>query len=564
MIRSILNFKTTLRNTFFQKNLYSVSKKSSVFCKEEYLNGILRRNGILNDKVKIFHNLNYSDIRNHEIANQEGVISKVGDKDVFAIDTGKYTGRSPSDRYIVKQLPSSWSVNWNNVNKPVAPEVFKNVQEQVTNHYSSDKVDKIYIFDGYCGYNADGSYKKKVRFITELAWQHHFVSNMFIRPTQKELEEDLRDPDFTVINSCKIPNKNWKEQGLNSDVFVGLNIEKKLGLITSTYYGGEMKKGLFTLMNYWLPLEGKLTLHSSACTYNNEKDSALFLSLSGGGKTTHISSDKFTIIGDDETIWDDEGLGNIEGGCYPKLEKLDPKKEKVIYDSLDKHALMENVHINEDKTPDFFNLKKTNNTRASYPIFNLDNYQKNGRGPHPKRIIYLAADFYGILPRVSILNNEQAMKYYLCGYTSNMPGTVRGENTIKPTFSCAFGNAFLPLAPYVYGNLLKQKIQKHGSKVYMVSTGLVGNPNDSKTERVPLEVTREVIKSIIDGDIDNAPTMVLDKLDGLTIPTKLRDIDDKYLIPWKSWNSENEYYENSKKLMDMFSKEFEKYTSVVN
>ncbi len=527
----------------------------------EFLNSILQKNGIINNKAKIYYNLTYDEIRKHELENNEVEVADVDGKKVHTVSTGIFTGRSPNDKYFVKQQPSENNINWNNVNKAISLDVFNNVYEQVKNHFSND-AKKIYIFDGYCGYLNGGKYAKKVRFITEYAWQHHFVTNMFVRPSKEELKNDKNEPDFTIINGCNIQNKNWKEQKLNSETFIGFNIEEKRAVITNSHYGGELKKGMFTLMNYWYPLEGKLTIHSSACNYvknnNSEKKSAMFLSLSGGGKTTHISTADFTIIGDDETIWDEQGLGNIEGGCYPKLEKLNPEKEPVIYGALNEYALMENVILKNGK-PDFYDLSKTNNTRVSYPIFNMKNYEKTGRGTHPERIIYLACDYYGILPRVSILDNEQAMKYYLCGYTSNMPGTVRGENTIKPTFSCAFGNAFLPLKPSIYGNLMKEKIKKHGSKVYLVSTGLVGDPQDPKTERVPLETTRKIIKSIIEGDIDQAPTTKLTTLDNLEVPLKIRDLDEKTLIPWNSWKSQERYHEESKKLMKMFDDEYKKY-----
>lgn len=354
---------------------------------------------------------------------------------------GVFTGRSPRDKWIVKQAPSDKEVGWGSVNQPISPEVFDKLYDRVLKHYEG--VSEAFVFDGYCGTNKKS--RRNVRIITELAWQHHFVKNMFIRP---ETAEEVRNfaPDFTIINACKVTNPDWKAQGLNSEVFVAFNIERKLAVIGGTYYGGEMKKGIFSMMNYWLPLNGMMPMHCSA--NNGAEGTALFFGLSGTGKTTLSADPERLLIGDDEHGWDDEGIFNFEGGCYAKTVDLSREKEPQVWDAIKPNALLENVTV-DPKTgvPDYTDRSKTENTRVSYPLEHVKERDPKGLGGHPKNIIFLTADAYGVLPPVSVLSHEQAMYHFLSGYTAKVAGTERGVKEPQATFSSAFGAAFMCVPP---------------------------------------------------------------------------------------------------------------------
>ncbi|GLD95547.1 hypothetical protein PINS_up020709 [Pythium insidiosum] len=506
--------------------------------------------GITNGKTKIFRNLSYDEIAQHEEANKEGQFLKNG---TYTIDTGKFTGRSPKDKYIVDQAPSSKNIWWGDINQPIKAEIFDDLYEKVTQHYSD--ADKVYVFDGYCGANPNS--RKKVRFITELAWQHHFVTNMFIRPKTKEEIEGF-EPDFTIVNACRVKNEDYKKHGLNSDVFVAFNIEKNVAVIGGTWYGGEMKKGIFSMMNYWLPLEGIMAMHCSANKGKNG-DTALFFGLSGTGKTTLSADPHRLLIGDDEHGWDDEGIFNFEGGCYAKTINLSQENEPDIYNAIKRDALLENTFVTEDNEPDYYNTSKTENGRVSYPIYHIPNYEPTSSGGHPSNIVFLTCDAYGVLPPVSKLSDGQAMYHFLSGYTAKVAGTERGVTEPTATFSACFGAAFLPLHPTKYADLLQQKLQKHKTSVYLVNTGWTGG-GYGVGKRMSIKDTRACIDAILDGTIKNAK-FSKDSIFGFDVPVELGSVPKNVLNPREAWTDKEAYDATAKKLAKMFQKNFEKYIS---
>jgi phosphoenolpyruvate carboxykinase (ATP) len=518
----------------------------------QYCRDVLKENGILNEKAKLYYNLGYPEIRQREIENGEGVILKNG---VFTVDTGEFTGRSPKDKYFVNREPSNKFIDWGKVNQPMYNETFEDLEKKVKDYYTN--LDQIYIFDGYTAYG-DEKTRKKIRFITHYAFQHHFVKNMFYSLSPKMAEEDKRPVDFTVINASNLKNKDWKKQGLNSENFVSIDLERKLGLIGGTSYTGENKKLAFTLYNYWMPIQKKLSLHCGA-SVNKKGESILFLGLSGTGKTSLSTIDGVNIIGDDEHIYYDGKVVNLENGNYAKCAKLSKENEPVIYDAIRENALLENIWVNDDMTPDYNNISKTENSRVSYPMTNVPDRIESGVYGNAKRMVFLTCDAYSILPRVSLLTHEQAVKYFLMGYTSKLAGTERGVKEPVPTFSACFGAAFMVHPPKVYAKLLEEEIKKNDLKVYLLNTGWHGGPESLGGKRVDMKITLEIARSIYDGDIDEAPTTFLSTLDGLRVPTKLRSLDEKTLIPWNSWKSQEVYHEKSKELMDMFGKEMKKY-----
>jgi ATP-dependent phosphoenolpyruvate carboxykinase len=505
----------------------------------------------ISSKAKIHHNLSYDEIAKHEDANKEGQWVKNG---TYTIDTGKFTGSSPKDKYIVDQSPSNKNIWWGEINQPIKPEIFDDLYEKVTDHYS--KSNNVYVFDGYCG--ASEHSRKKVRIITELAWQHHFVTNMFIRPETKKEVENFK-PDFTIINACKVTNKDFKKQGLNSDVFVGFNIEKNVAIIGGTWYGGEMKKGIFSMMNYWLPLEGIMAMHCSANKGKNG-DTALFFGLSGTGKTTLSADPHRYLIGDDEHGWDDHGIFNFEGGCYAKTINLSQKNEPDIYNAIKRDALLENTWVDpETKEPDYYNTSKTENGRVSYPIYHIDNHEPTSSGGHPSNIVFLTCDAYGVLPPVSKLSDGQAMYHFLSGYTAKVAGTERGITEPTATFSACFGAAFLPLHPTKYADLLQNKLQKHKTSVYLVNTGWTGG-GYGVGKRMSIKDTRACIDAILDGSIKKAE-FNKDPFFGLAVPKALGSIPKNVLNPREAWEDKQAYDETAKKLAKMFKENFTKYVS---
>jgi len=505
--------------------------------------------GMQNDNATVYRNLSYEDLAKHEEKNGEGTFVANG---TFAVDTGKFTGRSPKDKWIVKQAPSEDNFWWGDVNQPMKAEVFDELYEKVMGHYNT--LDNMYVFDGYCG--ASLSSRKNVRFITELAWQSHFVRNMFLRP---ETSEEIADfaPDYTIINACKVVDDEHEKHGTNSEVFVAFNVEKKVAIIGGTWYGGEMKKGIFSMMNYWLPLQGMMTMHCSA-NKGKDGDTALFFGLSGTGKTTLSADPNRYLIGDDEHIWDDEGISNMEGGCYAKTINLTEQTEPEIYRAIKRDAMLENVVIDSStKVPDYFDSSKTPNGRVSYPIYHIDNYDKSSMGGHPENIIFLTCDAYGVLPPVTKLTPGQAMYQFLSGYTAKVAGTERGVTEPTATFSACFGAAFLTLPPVKYADLLQQKIETHGSNTYLVNTGWSGGAY-GVGERMSIANTRACIDAILDGSIQNSEFETLEPF-GFAIPKSLGDVPYKVLNPRESWEDKAAYDATAAKLAGMFKDNFAKH-----
>ena len=417
------------------------------------------------------------------------------------VDTGIFTGRSPKDKYFVRQEPSQNYIAWGKVNKSISKELFEELFTAVKSQLSNKE---IFITDVIVGASENSS--RNIRFISEMAWQSHFVKNMFIRPTIKQLENFI--PEFTVFNGCGTANYKWREHGLNSDVFVIFNIEEKIAIIGGTEYGGEMKKGIFSMMNYWLPLENKLPMHCSA-NIGKDGDVALFFGLSGTGKTTLSTDPHRKLIGDDEHGWDDNGVFNFEGGCYAKVIDLNADSEPEIYRAIKRGALLENVVTDKTGRIDFTNKSKTENTRVSYPIHHIENHEESLKGGHPTNIIFLTADAFGVLPPVSKLTTEQAMYYFLSGYTAKVAGTERGITEPTATFSACFGEAFLPLHPTKYAKLLGEKIKKQNVHVYLINTGWTGG-SYGVGSRMSIKNTRACITAILDGSINNSEFETMD------------------------------------------------------
>ena len=463
--------------------------------------------GITGPEV-IHRNLSYPELFEHEKRNKEGVVAKAEYGDTFTVDTGLFTGRSPKDKWIVKNIGSESDANlwWGDVNQPTTPEVFDDLYEKAISHFNT--LDEMYVFDGYCGANPRS--RRKVRFCHELAWQQHFVTNMFIRPESRE-ELDGFEPDFTIINACSQVNEKWKEHNLNSEVAVAFNIEKKVAVILGTWYGGENKKGIFSLMNYWLPLEGTMAMHCSA-NVGKDGDSALFFGLSGTGKTTLSADPERFLIGDDEHGWDEDGIFNFEGGCYAKTIDLSEKTEPEIYRAIKTDALLENVHIEDSGVPDYFNTEKTQNGRVSYPIYHIDNWHKPQTAGHSPSVIFLTCDAFGVLPPVAKLSSGQAMYHFLSGYTAKVAGTERGVTEPTATFSTCFGAAFLTLHPTRYALLLAEKLEKHQSQAYLVNTGWSGGAY-GEGDRMSIATTRACIDAVLGGAIKEALSPVILFLD---------------------------------------------------
>ena len=496
---------------------------------------------------KLYHNLSYDELIEHELRNGE---CQLADNGATMVDTGIFTGRSPKDKYFVNSDPSNKYIAWGDVNKKVSKAVFDELLE-VARAQLSEK--DLYITDVYCG--ASPASKRSVRFVSEIAWQSHFVKNMFIRPTSEEL--DSFQPSFTVLNACKAVNDKYKEHGLNSEVFVLFNVEENLCIIGGTWYGGEMKKGIFSMMNYWLPLEGKLPMHCSA-NVGKDGDTCLFFGLSGTGKTTLSTDPNRALIGDDEHGWDEHGVFNFEGGCYAKVINLDPSSEPEIYAAIRKGALLENVVADNNGKVDYSNGSKTENTRVSYPIEHIDNFQASLMADHPRNIIFLSADAFGVLPPVSRLTKEQAMYYFLSGYTAKVAGTERGITEPVATFSSCFGEAFLPQHPTVYARLLGEKIDQHGVNVYLVNTGWTGG-GYGVGKRMSIKDTRGCINAILDGSILNSEFDTTNTF-GFHIPKTLNGVDPIILNPRNAWEDKDAYLVQRDNLAAMFIKNFEKYT----
>ncbi|MGM9733116.1 MAG: phosphoenolpyruvate carboxykinase (ATP) [Prevotella sp.] len=467
--------------------------------------------------------------------------------------TGIYTGRSPKDKFIVDDENSHDTVWWTsdeykNDNKPVTKETWAAVKEIAKKELSNKK---LYVVDGFCGANKDT--RMAVRFIVEVAWQAHFVKNMFIRPSEEELADF--EPDFIVYNASKAKVENYKELGLNSETAVVFNVTSKEQVIINTWYGGEMKKGMFSMMNYFLPLKGIASMHCSANCDMNGENTAIFFGLSGTGKTTLSTDPKRLLIGDDEHGWDDNGVFNFEGGCYAKVINLDKESEPDIYNAIKRNALLENVTVAADGKIDFADKSVTENTRVSYPIDHIENIVKPiSHAPAAKQVIFLSADAFGVLPPVSILTPEQTKYYFLSGFTAKLAGTERGITEPTPTFSACFGQAFLELHPTKYAEELVKKMEKSGAKAYLVNTGWNGTG-----KRISIKDTRGIIDAILDGSINNAPTKQIPLFD-FTVPTELPGVDPAILDPRDTYDCACKWEEKAKDLAGRFIKNFVKYT----
>ncbi len=480
---------------------------------------------------------------------EKGQVSELGAVNVM---TGIYTGRSPKDKFIVMDDNSKDTVWWTsdgykNDNHPASQEAWKAVKEIAVDELS-DK--KLYVVDAFCGANKDT--RMAIRFIMEVAWQAHFVTNMFIKPTAEELENF--EPDFVVYNASKAKVENFKELGLNSETAVVFNITSREQVIINTWYGGEMKKGMFSMMNYYLPLKGIASMHCSANTDMQGENTAIFFGLSGTGKTTLSTDPKRLLIGDDEHGWDDNGVFNFEGGCYAKVINLDKESEPDIYNAIRRDALLENVTLDENGKIDFADKSVTENTRVSYPIDHIKNIVRPvSAAPAAKNVIFLSADAFGVLPPVSILTPEQTQYYFLSGFTAKLAGTERGITEPTPTFSACFGQAFLELHPTKYAEELVKKMQKSGAKAYLVNTGWNGTG-----KRISIKDTRGIIDAILNGDIEKAPTKTIPFFN-FEVPTELNGVATEILDPRDTYANVEDWNKKAEDLAGRFIKNFAKY-----
>ena len=472
--------------------------------------------------------------------------------DAVNVMTGVYTGRSPKDKFIVVDETSKDTIWWTtdeykNDNHPASMETWVAVKTLAKAELSYKK---LYVVDGFCGANKDT--RMKVRFIMEVAWQAHFVTNMFIRPVNEE--ELAQEPDFVVFNASKAKVPNYKELGLNSETAVVFNVTSREQVILNTWYGGEMKKGMFSMMNYYLPLKGIAAMHCSANTDMKGENTAIFFGLSGTGKPTLSTDPKRKLIGDDEHEWDDKGVFNFEGGCYAKVINLDKDSEPDIYNAIKRNALLENVTVDKNGKIDFADKSVTENTRVSYPIDHIKNIVKPiSAAPPAKSVIFLSADAFGVLPPVSILTPEQTKYYFLSGFTAKLAGTERGITEPTPTFSACFGQAFLELHPTKYGEELVKKMEKSGAKAYLVNTGWNGSG-----KRISIKDTRGIIDAILGGAIKKAPTKKIPMFN-LEVPTELEGVDPKILDPRDTYKDASEWEKKAKDLAERFVKNFKKY-----
>ena len=504
--------------------------------------------------TEIVHNPSYEELFKEETnpaleGYEKGQVSELGAVNVM---TGIYTGRSPKDKFIVYDDNSKDTVWWTsdeykNDNHPASQETWNAVKEIAQKELSNKK---LYVVDAFCGANKDT--RMAIRFIVEVAWQAHFVTNMFIKPTAEELENF--EPDFVVYNASKAKVENYKELGLNSETAVVFNITSREQVIINTWYGGEMKKGMFSMMNYYLPLKGIASMHCSANTDMNGENTAIFFGLSGTGKTTLSTDPKRLLIGDDEHGWDDNGVFNFEGGCYAKVIDLDKDSEPDIYNAIKRDALLENVTVADDGKIDFTDKSVTENTRVSYPINHINNIVRPvSSAPAAKNVIFLSADAFGVLPPVSILTPEQTKYYFLSGFTAKLAGTERGITEPTPTFSACFGQAFLELHPTKYAEELVKKMEQSGAKAYLVNTGWNGTG-----KRISIRDTRGIIDAILNGDILNAPTKKIPYFN-FEVPTELPGVDTNILDPRDTYADAAEWDTKAKDLAERFIKNFKKY-----
>ena len=508
--------------------------------------------------TEIIHNPSYEFLFNEEMKKDLEGFDKgqMTELDAVNVMTGIYTGRSPKDKFIVMDENSKDTVWWTSEEYPndnhVASEATWAAVKEIAQKELSNK--RLFVVDAFCGANKDT--RMAVRFIVEVAWQAHFIKNMFIQPTAEELENF--EPDFVVYNASKAKVENYKELGLNSETAVVFNITSREQVIINTWYGGEMKKGMFSMMNYYLPLKGIASMHCSANTDMEGKNTAIFFGLSGTGKTTLSTDPKRLLIGDDEHGWDDNGVFNFEGGCYAKVINLDKESEPDIYNAIKRDALLENVTVDAEGKIDFADKSVTENTRVSYPINHIKNIVLNvnpvSAGPAADNVIFLSADAFGVLPPVSILTPEQTKYYFLSGFTAKLAGTERGITEPTPTFSACFGQAFLELHPTKYAEELVKRMEKSGAKAYLVNTGWNGTG-----KRISIKDTRGIIDAILNGDVLKAPTKKIPIFD-FEVPTELPGVDPAILDPRDTYANASEWDEKAKDLAGRFIKNFVKYT----
>ncbi len=512
----------------------------------------LRQYGITNAE-EIFYNPSYELLFEHETnpdlkGYEKGQLTESG---AIAVDTGIFTGRSPKDKYIVLDDTSRdtvwWSDQGKNDNKPINQGTWDQLKSLVTDRLSGKR---LYVMDTICGANKNS--QLKVRFVMEVAWQAHFVKNMFIRPSEEEL--DGFEPDFIVMNGAKCSNPQWQNMELNSENFVAFNLSEKIQLIGGTWYGGEMKKGMFSMMNYLLPLQGMASMHCSANIGENG-DTAIFFGLSGTGKTTLSTDPERALIGDDEHGWDDDGVFNFEGGCYAKTINLSKESEPDIYNAIRRDALLENVTVDDSGIIDYSDASKTQNTRVSYPLYHIENIVKPvSKGGHAKQVIFLTADAFGVLPPVSKLDPEQTKYHFLSGFTAKLAGTERGITEPTPTFSSCFGAAFLSLHPTKYAQELVKRIQATGSTAYLVNTGWNGTG-----KRISIQATRAIIRAILNGSIDKAESFTLPYFN-LDVPMNINAVDKGILDPRNTYEDPDEWDKKARNLAELFVSNFEKFT----
>ncbi len=509
----------------------------------------------INNVKEIIYNPSYEFLYQEEInprleGYEKGQLTKLGAINVM---TGIFTGRSPKDKYIVKDAVSENMVWWTspeaiNDNKPISTEVWNELKKTTVSQLSGKR---LFVVDTFCGANENT--RLKVRFIMEVAWQAHFVKNMFIRPTEEELK-NYGEPDFVVMNASKNSFKNYKDYGLNSEVYIAFNLTEKIQLIGGTWYGGEMKKGLFSLMNYYLPLQGIASMHCSA-NQGKEGDVAIFFGLSGTGKTTLSTDSKRALIGDDEHGWDDEGVFNFEGGCYAKIIDLSKENEPDIYKAIKRNALLENLTVDADGSIDFKDDSVTQNTRVSYPIYHINNIVKPvSKAGHATKVIFLTADAYGVMPPVSKLTPEQTKYHFLSGFTAKLAGTERGITAPQPTFSACFGKAFLTLHPTKYGEELVKKMEQNNATAYLVNTGWNGSG-----KRISIKETRAIIDRILDGSLERAELKNI-PIFNLQVPTHLEGVDSTILDPRQTYANEEEWNTKATELAKLFIANFKQYT----
>lgn len=502
----------------------------------------------------ILYNPSFEQLFDEETADglegyERGVLTSTG---AIAVDTGKFTGRSPKDKYIVKDDVTRDTLWWasdtaNNDNKSIDQAVWNDLRSTVVNQLSGKR---LFVVDTFCGANKDT--RIAVRFVMEVAWQAHFVTNMFVRPSEEELADYT--PDFVVLNGAKTVNADWQKHGLNSENFVAFNLTEKMQLIGGSWYGGEMKKGMFGLMNYLLPLRGIASMHCSA-NVGEDGDTAIFFGLSGTGKTTLSTDSKRRLIGDDEHGWDDDGVFNFEGGCYAKTINLSEAAEPDIYRAIKRDALLENVMVTADGEIDYADTSKTENGRVTYPIYHIDNsVQPVSKAGPAKRVIFLSADAFGVLPPVSRLTPEQTQYHFLSGFTAKLAGTELGVTEPTPTFSACFGKAFLTLHPTKYAEILVKRMQEAGAKAYLVNTGWNGSG-----ERISIKETRAIIDAIVDGSIDEAEGKTI-PIFNFDVPMSLPNVDSSILDPRDTYSNADDWNEKARNLADLFITNFEEYT----